>query len=123
MNRSTRVQDVIHDPAFGDCGRLIFPFDRSISDDLTLEEVRDILTWYNDINPEKEDTGLSEVTGDEPPTYCCVGTSDGIASCRAMEEQAQRIHKTTDSMLHLGFQLTSVVSRWSVYYNGGQSVN
>ena len=25
------------------------------------------------------DTGLSEVTGDEPPTYACVGTSDGIA--------------------------------------------
>lgn len=26
-----------------------------------------------------QDTGLSGVTGDEPPTYCCVGTSDGIA--------------------------------------------
>ena len=32
------------------------------------------------------DTGLSEVTGDEPPTYACVGTSDGIASYRSMEE-------------------------------------
>ena len=36
-------------------------------------------------------TGLSEVTGDEPPTYCCVGTSDGIASYRTMEERVRRI--------------------------------
>ena len=31
-------------------------------------------------------TGLSEVTGDEPPTYGCVGTDDGIASYRTMQE-------------------------------------
>lgn len=36
-------------------------------------------------------TGLSEVTGDEPPTYCCVGTSDGIASYRVMEERVRSI--------------------------------
>ena len=30
-------------------------------------------------------TGLSEVTGNEPPTYACVGTRDGIASYRSME--------------------------------------
>lgn len=36
-------------------------------------------------------TGLSEVTGDEPPTYACVGTSDGIASYRSMERYISRI--------------------------------
>ena len=36
-------------------------------------------------------TGLSEVTGDEPPTYCCVGTRDGIAPYRIMEERVRRI--------------------------------
>ena len=36
-------------------------------------------------------TGLSEVTGDEPPTYCCVGTHDGIASYRTMEERVRHI--------------------------------
>ena len=36
-------------------------------------------------------TGLSEVTGNEPPTYNCVGTSDGIASYRVMEERINRI--------------------------------
>ena len=36
-------------------------------------------------------TGLSEVTGEEPPTYCCVGTRDGIASYRVMEGRVRRI--------------------------------
>ena len=36
-------------------------------------------------------TGLSEVTGNEPPTYACVGTSDGIASYRSMERYISQI--------------------------------
>lgn len=38
-------------------------------------------------------TGLSEVTGNEPPTYACVGTSDGIANWRTM--QSHRCSKTS----------------------------
>ena len=246
VTRDTLVQDVMDTPAFGDYGRLLFPVDRTIPNDMTLENVGDLLIWYNYINPDKtveivnilgeraaaedmifydsytdeekaadpdkEDTGLfffrgkpsgkvaicnagggfvyvgamqdsfphalelskqgynafvliyrpgaqtacedlaraiaflhehaeeldidmtdyslwggsagarmaawlgaygteafgeqayprpaavvtqytglSEVTGDEPPTYCCVGTSDGIASYRTMEERVRRI--------------------------------
>ncbi len=36
-------------------------------------------------------TGLSEVNGNEPPTYACVGTSDGIASYRTMENRINQI--------------------------------
>jgi len=36
-------------------------------------------------------TGLSEVTGYEPPTYSAVGTSDGIASYRTMEFRIRAI--------------------------------
>lgn len=36
-------------------------------------------------------TGLSEIFGNEPPTYACVGTSDGIASYRTMEQRIQGI--------------------------------
>ncbi len=36
-------------------------------------------------------TGLSEVTGNEPPTYNCVGTRDGIASYRTMENRIRAI--------------------------------
>lgn len=36
-------------------------------------------------------TGLSEVYGNEPPTYNCVGTGDYIASYRVMESRVERI--------------------------------
>lgn len=36
-------------------------------------------------------TGLSDVYGNEPPTYACVGTNDGIASYRTMERRIERI--------------------------------
>jgi predicted esterase len=36
-------------------------------------------------------TGLTEVNGNEPPTYACVGTSDGIASYRVMENRIKQI--------------------------------
>ena len=36
-------------------------------------------------------TGLSEVTGFEPPTYSAVGTSDGIAYYRTMERRINAI--------------------------------
>lgn len=36
-------------------------------------------------------TGLSQITGNEPPTYACVGTSDGIASYRSMENYISKI--------------------------------
>lgn len=36
-------------------------------------------------------TGLNEVTGDEPPTYSAVGTADGIASWRTVQERIERI--------------------------------
>lgn len=36
-------------------------------------------------------TGLSEVTGNEPPTYACVGTRDGIAYYGTMEERIRQI--------------------------------
>lgn len=49
----TKVWDVIDAPAFGDYGRLIFPADRSISDNLTLGNVGNIFTWYSYVNPDR----------------------------------------------------------------------
>lgn len=125
VTRDTLVRDVMDDPVFEDYGRLLFPVDLTIPQDMTLEDVGDLLVWYHDVNPdktveivntlgeraasgdtvffdiyteeekaadpEKDDTGLSEVTGEEPPTYCCVGTRDGIASYRVMEGRVRRI--------------------------------
>ena len=50
---TTKVVDVINDPVFEDYGRLIFPADRTISDDLELQDVGDILVWYNNVNPDR----------------------------------------------------------------------
>lgn len=49
----TRVMDVINDPVFEGYGRLIFPVDRTIGEDLTLGDVGDILVWYHNVNPDK----------------------------------------------------------------------
>lgn len=47
-------------------------------------------------------TGLSEVTGSEPPTYNCVGTSDGIASYSGMQERINKIKQNgTDAEIEI----------------------
>lgn len=47
-------------------------------------------------------TGLSEVTGNEPPTYNCVGTSDGIANYKTMENRINRIKQNgTDAEIEI----------------------
>lgn len=53
VTRTTAVQAVVNDPVFGDYGRLIFPVDRPLRDGLTLEDMDEVLMWYNDINPDK----------------------------------------------------------------------
>lgn len=52
-DRHTKVQDVINDPVFEDYGRLIFPVDMRIANDLTLENLEEILPWYSEVNPDK----------------------------------------------------------------------
>lgn len=47
-------------------------------------------------------TGLSEVTVEEPPTYSCVGTRDGIASYRTMQDRIDRIKSNgTDAEIEI----------------------
>ena len=47
-------------------------------------------------------TGHNEVTGNEPPTYNCVGTSDGIASYQTMQSRIDRIKANgTDAMIEI----------------------
>ncbi len=53
--RSSTVGDVLNDPCFEDFGRLLFPVDRSVPEDMTLEEVSSgsVYVWYNYIDPDK----------------------------------------------------------------------
>lgn len=117
---NTKVTDVINDPVFGDYGRLIFPVDRTISEDLELQDVGDILVWYNNVNPdrtveianylkdqaasgeqifydiytdeekaedpEKEDTGLFFFRGDPGAKTAIVNAGGGFAYVAAMHD-------------------------------------
>ena len=51
FTHTTRISDVMNDPAFGDWGRLIFPVDEGYWSGETLEDLR--LVWYNYIDPDK----------------------------------------------------------------------
>ena len=47
-------------------------------------------------------TGLSEVSGNEPPTYSAVGTSDYIADYRTMERRIEAIQRNvTDAQIEV----------------------
>lgn len=50
---NTKVMEVINDPVFEDYGRLLFPVDQIIDEDLELKDVERILTWYNNVNPDR----------------------------------------------------------------------
>lgn len=50
FSRTSLISDVIADPAFGDCGRLIFPVQTGYWSGNTLEQLR--LTYYNYIDPD-----------------------------------------------------------------------
>ena len=53
FNAESNINDVIHDSAFDDYGRLIFPIDMEIKDNLKLKDVSSILPWYSEVNTDK----------------------------------------------------------------------
>lgn len=55
VDTNTTVGEVIANPTFEDFGRLLFPVDRTVTDDMTLSAVSTsrVYTWYNNIQPEK----------------------------------------------------------------------
>lgn len=53
FTKDTKVYDVINNSSFKNFGRLIFPVNRTIDENMTLEESGDLYIWYNYINPDK----------------------------------------------------------------------
>ena len=55
FDENSTVGDVISDAAFGDFGRLLFPVDRAVSEDMTLKEVSSssVYVWYSEIKADK----------------------------------------------------------------------
>lgn len=52
---NSTVREVLTDPAFEDFGHLLFPVDRSVTEDMSLTDVSSskVFVWYNNIQPEK----------------------------------------------------------------------
>lgn len=52
---STTVGEIIADPAFGNFGRLLFPVDRTVTEDMTLADVSSsgVYVWYSELRQEK----------------------------------------------------------------------
>lgn len=50
---NSKINDVINDTDFGNYGRLIFPVDMNIDNNLELKDAASILPWYSEVNPEK----------------------------------------------------------------------
>ena len=55
VTKDITVSEIRNDPAFGDFGRLLFPVDRTVTGDMTLEEISSssVYTWYSNIKVEK----------------------------------------------------------------------
>lgn len=51
--KETKVIDVINDSVFSDYGRLIFPVDINIDNNLELENISSVLPWYSEVNIDK----------------------------------------------------------------------
>lgn len=49
--KDSRIADVMNDPVFGDCGRLLFPADEGYWSGDTLQDLQ--LTWYSNIDPDE----------------------------------------------------------------------
>lgn len=65
------------------CRRNLIGFERNLDIVITIDDIS-VVTQY---------TGLSEVTGDESPTYANVGTADGIANSDVMESRIEAIRE------------------------------
>lgn len=53
FTRDSKVYDVIENVSFSSFGNLIFPLDRILDKNMTLEESGNLYIWYNYINPDK----------------------------------------------------------------------
>ncbi len=65
VTKDTTVGEVIAIPALEDVGRLLFPVDRDVSDDMTLEEVSSsgVYVWYSHIQPDRTVEIVNDVIG------------------------------------------------------------
>lgn len=80
----TAISDVTSDPVFEDYGRLIFPVDDWYYSGDTLGDLH--LTYYSNIDPEKEDTGLFFFKGNPGERFAVCNAGGAFAYVGAMQD-------------------------------------
>lgn len=66
FTKDTTVGEIKNDPAFGDFGRLLFPVDRTVTDDMTLGDISSssVYIWYNYIDTDETVTIVNRLKSD-----------------------------------------------------------
>jgi acetyl esterase/lipase len=87
----TTVAEVVSDPAFGDFGRLLFPVDRAVPQDMTLAEVSNssVHIWYSNIHTEQTVEIVNYLKGQAEcgaPIFYPIYTDDEIAKDPSKED-------------------------------------
>jgi acetyl esterase/lipase len=79
------VGEVLTDPAFGKFGRLLFPVDRTVSENMTLADVSssNVYVWYNNIRPDKTVEIINHLknrAADGEPIFYSIYSEEEIAA-------------------------------------------
>ena len=66
FTKDTTVGEIKNNPVFGDFGRLLFPVDRTVSDDMTLEDISSssVYVWYNYIDADETVAVVNKLKAD-----------------------------------------------------------
>lgn len=82
--KDTAISQVMKDLDLGTYGRLLFPVNRGYSSGSTLGSLR--LTWYSNMDPEKENTGLFFFRGKLGAKFAICNAGGGFAYVGAMQD-------------------------------------
>lgn len=66
FTEDTTLGEIINDPAFDDFGRLLFPVDRTVTDDMTLKDISSssVYVWYNYIDADETVAAVNRLKSD-----------------------------------------------------------
>ena len=115
FNAESNINDVIHDSAFDGYGRLIFPVDMEIEDNLKLKNISSILPWYSEVNIDKTveivNYMKSQAMNGEQIFY-------PIYSEEEMQEQKQRLPMREEALYMWLEYMTVFLMRWNCQRKG-----
>ena len=132
FNAESNINDVIHDSAFDGYGRLIFPVDMEIEDNLKLKNISSILPWYSEVNIDKTveivNYMKSQAMNGEQIFYPIYSEEEmqedpdkgdtGLFFSGEMQEQKQRLPMREEALYMWLEYMTVFLMRWNCQRKG-----